>query len=198
MISAKNTSWLAQVPASIKFGILLLASIGIYLVSSWQILVTVLCLAVILLLSAKVALNQLFWPFVSLLLMVSLIWVLLGIQVGWVQGAVAGLRLLSLCVLAYTVSLTTTFEQMLELFQKVVSPLRYLGANPAQISLGLALSIRFIPELKRVYFEVREAQHARGLQNNPLAVSVPLVIRSLRIADETAQALDARGYDSRS
>ncbi|WP_306420641.1 energy-coupling factor transporter transmembrane component T [Arthrobacter sp. JCM 19049] len=94
------------------------------------------------------------------------------------------------------VSLTTTFDQMLELFQRIVAPLRHVGANPAQIALGLALAIRFIPELKRIYLEVREAQHARGLGNNPLAVSVPLVIRALRVADETAEALDARGYDS--
>ena len=196
MIAAKNDSWLALVPAGAKFAVLLLVSIGLYLVGHWQPLAVALLISIALLLSAKVALRQLLWPLVSLLVIVGIIWVLLGIQTGWEQGAVAALRLLTLCIFAYTVSLSTTFEQMLELFQKVASPLKYLGANPAQISLGLALAVRFIPELKRVYLEVREAQFARGLHNNPLAVAVPLVIRSLRIAEETAEALDARGYDS--
>ncbi|WP_431709487.1 energy-coupling factor transporter transmembrane component T family protein [Glutamicibacter uratoxydans] len=196
MLGVRNNSWLAQVPAALKFGSLLALSIGIYLLTQWLVLLLCLLIAVAVLLSTRAQLKQLLWPFSSLALIAGLIWVLLGIQTGWEQGAVAALRLLTLCVLAYAVSLSTTFEQMLDLFQKVVSPLRVLGANPAQISLGLALTIRFIPELQRVYFEVREAQHARGLQNNPMAISVPLVIRSLRIAEETAEALDARGYDS--
>lgn len=196
MIAARNDSWLAEIPAGVKFGVLLAVSIGLYLVHSWPVLALILALAVGLLLTAKVDLRALCWPMGSLLVIGGAIWVVLGLQTGWDAGAVAALRLLALCVLAYTVSLTTTFEAMLDLFQKVVAPLRRLGANPNQIALGLALAIRFIPELKRVYLEVREAQHARGLGNNPLAVAVPLVIRSLRIAEDTAEALDARGYDS--
>ena len=196
MIAAKNHSWLARVPAGLKFLVLLLLSIGLYLVPIWPPLAAALLVSLAIMVSAKVQLRQMRQSLITLLLIVALVFVILGLQTGWDNAAVSALRLLTLCVCAYTVSLTTTFDQMLELFQKVASQLRHLGANPAQISLGLALAIRFIPELKRVYLEVREAQHARGLGNNPLAVSVPLVIRALRIADETAEALDARGYDS--
>lgn len=196
MITAHNDSWLGQVPAGAKFLVLLLVSIGLYLIPSWRVLAAALVVAVLLMLSAQVPLRSLRLPLITLVIIVGLVFVVMGLQTDWNQAAVAALRLLTLCVCAYTVSLTTTFDQMLELFQRIVAPLRHVGANPAQIALGLALAIRFIPELKRIYVEVREAQHARGLGNNPLAVSVPLVIRALRVADETAEALDARGYDS--
>ena len=196
MIAAKNTSWLSRIPAGWKFGTLLAISISLYLISSWQVLLALLLVSIATLVSARVDFKQLRMPLVTLAAILAVVLILLGIQTGWLNATISVLRLLTMCIFAYSVSLTTSFDAMLELFQKVASPLRVLGANPAQIALALSMAIRFIPELKRVYFEVREAQHARGLGNNPLAVSVPLVIRSLKIADETAEALDARGYDS--
>ncbi|MGP9487122.1 energy-coupling factor transporter transmembrane protein EcfT [Arthrobacter sp. MYb211] len=196
MIAAHNTSYLAKLPAGLKFGALLAISIGLYLIPSWQALVVLLIGSLLLLFSARVKFQQLRTALITLLLILSFVFISLGMQTNWENAWVSVLRLLTMCMFAYAVSLTTTFDAMLELFQQVASPLRYVGANPAQISLGLSLAIRFIPELKRVYLEVREAQHARGLANNPLAVAVPLVIRSLRIADDTAEALEARGYDS--
>ena len=43
--------------------------------------------------------------------------------------------------------------------------------------------------------EVRDAQRARGLTASPRAYAVPLIIRSLRHADELGEALVARGVD---
>lgn len=196
MIASKNTSYLARIKPGWKFGALLVLSIGLYLINSWHLLLPLFVLSVVLLLSAKVGLKQLRMPLLSLAMILSVVFILLGLQTDWSNATVSVLRLLTMCLLAYSVSLTTSFDAMLELFQQAASPLRFVGANPAQIALGLSMTIRFIPELKKVYLEVREAQHARGLGSNPLAVSVPLVIRSLKIADETAEALDARGYDS--
>lgn len=198
MIAAKNTSWLSRVPASWKFGSLLVISIALYLISSWPVLLVLLAASIAILATARVGFSQLRGPLTALSIILAIVFIALGLQTSWLNAAVSVTRLFTLCLLAYSVSLTTSFNAMLDLFQRVASPLRHLGANPAQIALALSMAIRFIPELRRVYSEVREAQHARGLGNNPLAVSVPLVIRALRIADETAEALDARGYDSSS
>ncbi|CPR10533.1 cobalt transport protein [Bordetella pertussis] len=54
-------------------------------------------------------------------------------------------------------------------------------------------ALRFIPEIWRNYQEIREAQAARGLGAHPLALLVPLVVRTLKRAEEVAQAIDARG-----
>lgn len=198
MIAAHNTSYLARISPAWKFGTLLVLSIGLYFISTWQVLLGAFILSVCLLTSARVQLKDLRAPLISIVIILGVVFILLGIQTDWLNALSSVLRLLTMCLLAYTVSLTTRFSQMLELFQQVASPLRFIGGNPDQVALALSMTIRFIPELKKVYREVAEAQHARGLANNPLAVTVPLVIRSLKIADETAEALDARGYDSAS
>ncbi|MFF0989891.1 energy-coupling factor transporter transmembrane component T [Kocuria nitroreducens] len=64
------------------------------------------------------------------------------------------------------------------------------------MSLALSMTIRFIPQIRTQYLEVREAQFARGLHHSPLAVLVPLLVRTLESAQEIAAALDARCYDS--
>ncbi|UYQ76201.1 energy-coupling factor transporter transmembrane protein EcfT [Glutamicibacter sp. JL.03c] len=196
MIAANNTSYLARIKPGWKFGALLVLSIALYLITSWIVLLALFVFSAAILLSAHVDFRQLRLPLISITLILGVVFILLGLQTDWLNALRSVLRLLTMCLLAYAVSLTTKFEAMLELFQQVASPVRFIGGNPAQIALALSMTIRFIPELKKVYIEVREAQHARGLANNPLAVTVPLVIRSLKIADETAEALDARGYDS--
>jgi len=196
MIAANNSSYLARIKPVWKFGALLVLSIALYLITSWIVLLALFIASAGLLLSARVDPKQLRLPLISITVILGIVFVLLGIQTDWLNALRSVLRLLTLCLLAYSVSLTTKFEAMLELFQQVASPIRFVGGNPAQIALAFSMTIRFIPELKKVYVEVREAQHARGLANNPLAVTVPLVIRSLKIAEETAEALDARGYDS--
>ncbi|UXN30841.1 MULTISPECIES: energy-coupling factor transporter transmembrane component T [Micrococcaceae] len=196
MIAAHNTSYLSRIKPGWKFGSLLVLSIALYMITSWQVLLVAFVLSVFLLASARVPMKFLRGPLISITIILGVVFILLGIQTDWLNALRSVLRLLTMCLLAYSVSLTTRFSEMLELFQQVASPLRYVGGNPDQIALALSMTIRFIPELKKVYIEVREAQHARGLANNPLAVTVPLVVRSLKIADETAEALDARGYDS--
>ncbi|CPJ42798.1 cobalt transport protein [Bordetella pertussis] len=68
-----------------------------------------------------------------------------------------------------------------------------LNAAQVALALALALALRFIPEIWRNYQEIREAQAARGLGAHPLALLVPLVVRTLKRAEEVAQAIDARG-----
>ena len=196
MSAAHNASYLSRIKPGWKFGSLLVLSIALYLISSWQVLLVAFILSVALLASARVDLKQLRAPLISIVIILGVVFILLEIQTNWLNAVSSVLRLLTMCLLAYSVSLSTRFSEMLELFQQVASPIRVVGGNPDQVALALSMTIRFIPELKKVYNEVREAQHARGLANNPLAVTVPLVIRSLKIADETAEALDARGYDS--
>ena len=52
-----------------------------------------------------------------------------------------------------------------------------------------------IPVLGQVTTEVREAQSARGQSRNIVAVAIPVVVRTLKMADAVSEALDARGYD---
>lgn len=104
------------------------------------------------------------------------------------------LRVAALIGLAMAVTLTTPVPALIDACERALRPAERLGLlNAAQVALALALALRFIPEIWRNYQEIREAQAARGLGAHPLALLVPLVVRTLKRAEEVAQAIDARG-----
>ncbi len=114
----------------------------------------------------------------------------------WFAGvdvaATVALRLAALILLASLVTLTTRMSAMVEVLERVLAPLRPIGVDPAKVGLAISLAIRFIPAVAGVFAEVREAQRARGVERNILALAVPLIVRTLKMADEVAEAIDAR------
>lgn len=131
-------------------------------------------------------------PIIPWLIAVLLIQGLLG---DWLAGTTAMLQFALLTLLATIVTLTTRVSEMIEAIEQALQPCKRFGINPAQVSLMLALAIRFIPVLLNQFHEIQEAQRARGLDRNGLALFVPFVIKTLRMADELSDALDARGYE---
>ena len=111
-------------------------------------------------------------------------------------GATVVLRLTLLVLLAVLVTLTTRASDMIDCLSAALRPLAPLGVNPVKVGFVLSLTIRLIPTLFEIAREVVEAQRARGLHRNPVAVVMPVFIRSLRLGDELADALNARGFDS--
>lgn len=192
----KSTSVLTCIPAGWKFAFLCLSSLGIYAVAHLAVQAAILVLAVVAALLTRTPLVRLVRILAGLLVMAGIVFAALGLTNGWEAAALSALRLLNLCLFAYAVSLSTPFSAMLALFERVLAPTRRFGLNPAQMSLALSMTVRFIPEIRQQYLEVREAQFARGLDHNPLALLVPLLVRTLKSAQEIALALDARCYDS--
>jgi len=114
---------------------------------------------------------------------------------GWELALGTVLRLAVLLLLATLVSLTTRASDMLESLQRAFRPLACFGLSPARLGLLLSLTLRFIPLLATWLREIQEAQRVRGLERNPLAVLVPLLVKTLRTADTLADAIDARCFD---
>lgn len=187
---------LAAVPAGCKFAFLFAASIVLYAVPHLSAQAVFFALAVTAVLLTRTPLLRLARMLLGLFLVVGIVFATLVLTSTWEAAAVSALRLLSLCFFAYAVTLTTAFSEMLALFDTLLRPTRRLGLNPAQISLALSMTIRFIPEIRTQYLAIREAQFARGLHNSPVAVLVPLLVRTLEAAQEISSAIDARCYDS--
>ncbi|HZI05733.1 MAG TPA: energy-coupling factor transporter transmembrane protein EcfT [Archangium sp.] len=114
---------------------------------------------------------------------------------GWEPALEAVLRLAVLLLLATLVSLTTRASDMLDTLERALRPLARFGLHPARLGLLLSLTLRFIPLLATWLREIQEAQRVRGLERNPLAVLVPLLVKTLRTADTLADAIDARCFD---
>lgn len=110
------------------------------------------------------------------------------------EALVAFLRLASLALLAATVTATTTTSDFIDVVTDAARPLERLGiGKAADIGLAIGLVIRFVPDVFSRYEAIRDAHTARGLKVRPLTLAVPLIIITLRHADEIAAAIDARG-----
>lgn len=106
-------------------------------------------------------------------------------------------RVCLLVLLSGLVTLTTRATDMIDTLERALGVLRPLGVNAGKVSLMLALTIRLIPVLFDLAREIRMAQRARGVERSALALLVPLLVKTLRMADTLGDALEARGYDPR-
>ena len=127
---------------------------------------------------------------------VALVLVFIFLAQLWMAGlpvaVLAILRFLALILAASLVTLTTRTSDMINALERGFSLFAFAGVDAAKCSLAISLVIRFIPVIQTVFAEVREAQAARGRSGSLFALAVPVVVRTLKMADEIAEAIDAR------
>jgi ABC-type cobalt transport system, permease component CbiQ and related transporters len=109
-------------------------------------------------------------------------------------AAYVTLRLMALLMAAALVTYTTRASEFTEGILALLSRApKWVPKD--KIALAMSLVWRFIPMIRAQFDDVREAQRARGLERNMLALVVPLVVRTLKTADEVAEAITARSLD---
>lgn len=114
---------------------------------------------------------------------------------GW-RSAVAIVGTLVLAVgAAGLVSLTTRMSDLLEVTDRILSPLRFLRINPERVSLIITLSIRVVPVMVDLMGQVRDARRARGADRSLRALVNPVVVRTVGYSQKLGDALVARGVD---
>lgn len=89
--------------------------------------------------------------------------------------------------------LTVPLQQLLDGMVTLARPLRIVGADPERFGLALALMVRSLPYLLGSAAEIRASAKARGLERSPRALAIPVVIRAVAYAQQTGEALAARG-----
>jgi biotin transport system permease protein len=190
-----GSSVIHRLPAGAKLAVLALAGVTSVLVDqAWQVgvgLAAVAVLYAVARLPARALLQQA-RPVLWLLLLVGAFHVAVD---GWERAAVVMGVVVVLVLLAGLVTLTTRTTALLDTLVRTLRPLRRAHLDPERVALLLALSIRSVPVVMAIAEEVRDAQRARGLTASPRAYAVPLILRSLRHADELGEALVARGVD---
>jgi biotin transport system permease protein len=110
-----------------------------------------------------------------------------------VHAATNTSRVVSLVLLANTVTRTTPVEGMIEALERVLEPLRRFGVRPERVGLAVALVLTSIGQLAAAIGQVRRAQRSRGVRMAPWAWVVPVLVLSLKHADDVGDALVARG-----
>ena len=190
-----GTSLPHRLPAGLKLLVLLAAGVGsVFVDRPWQVAAALVVVGlgyVVAGLSLGVLLRQA-RPLAWILLLVGAFHVVVN---GWERAVVVTGVILVLVLLAGLVTLTSRTSDLVDALVRVLGPLRRFGVDPARIGLLLALGIRSVFVVAQIAQEVRDAQRARGLTASPRAYAVPLIIRSLRHADELGEALVARGAD---
>ncbi len=131
------------------------------------------------------ALWQLRW---LVLVLGGALWLFSGAEVAIANTA----RVVSLLLLAELVTRTTRTGDMLTVLRRMLRPLRRFGVDPDAVGLALTLTIAMIPVVAGLADQVRDAQRARGVRLGPLA-ALPLLVLTLRQADEVGEAMVARG-----
>ncbi|PQZ71808.1 cobalt ABC transporter [Achromobacter sp. MYb9] len=129
----------------------------------------------------------------------GLLWVLLAVALftgwfqGWLEALAVVLRVGAMVGLALAVTLSTRTSDLIAVCERALAPFERIGlVDAGKVALALALALRFVPEIWRNFQEIREAQAARGLGAHPVALIVPLIVLTLKRAQEVAEAIDAR------
>ncbi len=128
------------------------------------------------------------------------VWILLAIflvQSYLVDILFASFVVFRFAVLILAATVVTATTRTSEMVDGILAGLQFAPSwvPKNQIALGVSLCLRFIPLVLSVFHDVRQAQRARGLDRNLTALLVPLVVRTLKTADEVAQAIHARSFD---
>ena len=188
-------SFVHRAPAAAKLAVLLICGAALFVVSSIPVHAAELALVAGLFHAARLPWRDAFRQLRTALIFLVPIFLFHVFVTDWALGLETVLRILVLLLLAVLVTLTTRTTDMIDVLEAAVRPLRHVGVNPSKTGMMLSMVIRFIPMMMREAQEVLEAQRARGLDRNAVALLMPLLIKTLKMADDLSEAIEARGYD---
>ena len=134
-----------------------------------------------------------FWALKWLILIIVIPQLIFG--AAWLPVTTNAIRLTIAITLATLFTLTTKHEDMLAAIERAVLPLKRFGIKPETVSLTIAMTINAIPMILKFAAQTKEAQAARGAKPSITLMTVPLLVASLKYADDFAEALAARGVE---
>lgn len=187
-------TWLHRVPAGAKLLALAGATMLVFPVQDWRLLVLGLLAVLVLFASAGTAALRRIAVLKAFLPLLAIVLALHGLTGDWIAGANTILRLLMMILLADLVSMTTTMQQMMNALMPLLRLLRPLGVHPDKVALAVSLVIRFVPVLGANWQARAEAWRARTGRRPSWRLVGPFLVETLRMADQVAEALDARGF----
>ncbi len=114
---------------------------------------------------------------------------------GWQVMVVVVGTLVVAVVAAGLVTATTRTTDLLDAVVAALRPLRRFGVDPDRVGLAFSLAIRALPVIQHAFDEAQDARRARGQERSARALVTPVVVRTIRHAERTGEALAARGLD---
>ncbi|MCL2470537.1 MAG: energy-coupling factor transporter transmembrane protein EcfT [Propionibacteriaceae bacterium] len=188
----RGDSLIHRTPAWLKLALLCVCGTSVMLVNSPFILGVALGVVIISLAVARIRLAVVWRISRTILLFVLVIAACQWFFASLIVAVMISLRILFLVAAANLLTLTTEMSDLITTVDTLLSPLRRWGLYPDKVGIAIALTLRFIPVLVEQGAMIREAQSARGVKAR-FTYLVPLIIRTLRMAEGVGEALEVRG-----
>lgn len=188
-------SLMHRLPVGVKLCLLIIISTGLFFITAWPLMCVALCIVLILYKVTKIPSKTLIAQIKPALWLCLFLFAAQSFFNHWEVGVLVSVRLMTLLLLASLLTLTTRMSDMIDTLQASLGWLTWFHINPAKVSLAISLTLRFIPVISRITEEVREAQKARGLEKSLIALAIPVIIRTLKSADDVADAITSRGFE---
>ncbi|NLR95250.1 energy-coupling factor transporter transmembrane protein EcfT [Rhizobium sp. P38BS-XIX] len=187
-------TWLHRLSPRIKLLALTAFGVVLFLTSSIVILVGANVIGAALYLRSGLRIAEALKRLRPILISIAILAVFAALVGPLHAAVVTALRLTALALFAATVTATTSMTAFIDEITALATPLERLGLlRAADIGLAIGLVIRFVPEILDRYRAIRDAHQARGIKVRLATTLAPLIILTLRDADNIAAAIDARG-----
>jgi biotin transport system permease protein len=189
---SEHRTWLHRVPVALK--LLLFALLGSlqYAVerSDWLAMSAAACALVF------VSLGRAMWPARKLVLSLLLACALILAFHTWMDqpllGWVSVLRLVSASLLGMALTLSTRSGDVLQVLERLLSPLQRFGLKTERLALQLAMMLRFTEHFFVVWKRLDDAHRLRTGKAGGLRLLAPLTIQMLVAARRVADTLELR------
>lgn len=189
-------SILHRAPAAVKLGALTVLALGISLLGDqWPLLAAAGGCTALGFLATGFGVGELGRQLIALRWLVVIMIVPQLIFLGLEAALLNTARVCIVVLLAALVTLTTPMGELLDVVERLVTPLRRFGIAPTKVGLLLSLTITTIPVIAGIAGQIREARIARGGSRASYRMVLPLLVASLQQGDQLADALRARGVD---
>ncbi|WP_226038352.1 energy-coupling factor transporter transmembrane component T family protein [Aquibacillus saliphilus] len=127
-------------------------------------------------------------------------------EFGLINGVYIFCRFVMIIFISTVITLTTKPIDLTDAINILLRPLQKLRIPVDELSLMLSISLRFIPNLLDETQKVMDAQRARGTEfgegslfrqmKTLVPIFLPLFVSSLNRAEDMANAMEVRGYQS--
>lgn len=131
-------------------------------------------------------------------------WIFTITKEGLITAFFMAARLTLLILGSSMMTLTTKPIELTDGIESLLSPLRKIGVPAHELAMMMTIALRFIPTLLEETDKIMKAQQARGADfetgnilrraKSMLPILIPLFISAFRIAQDMAQAMEARCY----
>ena len=188
-------SFVHKAKPSLKLAVLFSVCTLLFVFDSWAMLISVSVTLAGLYFHARILVGNIIASIRPAFWILTLIFAVQFYLEGPELAAFVVIRFAVMILTASLLTLTTPTSELVSTIEHGVRS--FASARTAEaVSLAFSLSFRFIPQVRNTFEEVKEAQRARGLHNSWRALVTPTIVRTLKSADEIAQAINARNIDT--